>query len=300
MTSSASSPQVSPARQGLLGAWLEGCNAAVTGGLDLLDANLARWPRPLDVPRWLSVASDRRPPQWATPHSIVFETPIARLRDFSVSPVPRGLVATLVLPPQAGHDSCIVDFSPEQSQMGAIREAGLRRAFTLDWVGAGPETADAGVDDYLSVIDRAVIHCGGRVNLIGDCQGGWLATIYAALNPERVNTLTIAGAPNRLPSRGADHRRRAQRAGAGRRPGLLRGAGPVRRRGAARQGHAVGLSVDRAPGRRSHVSSSCSPTSTIPGTSTAIGSSRIGSSTPRTSRGRSTCGSCAICSPATS
>ena len=33
------------------------------------------------------------------------------------------------------------------------------------------------------------------MNLIGDCQGGWLATIYAALRPERVNTLTIAGAP---------------------------------------------------------------------------------------------------------
>ena len=33
------------------------------------------------------------------------------------------------------------------------------------------------------------------MNLIGDCQGGWLATIYAALYPERVNTLTIAGAP---------------------------------------------------------------------------------------------------------
>jgi poly(3-hydroxyalkanoate) synthetase len=33
------------------------------------------------------------------------------------------------------------------------------------------------------------------VNLIGDCQGGWLAAIYAALYPERVNTLTLAGAP---------------------------------------------------------------------------------------------------------
>jgi poly(3-hydroxyalkanoate) synthetase len=33
------------------------------------------------------------------------------------------------------------------------------------------------------------------VNLIGDCQGGWLATMYTALRPERVNTLTIAGAP---------------------------------------------------------------------------------------------------------
>ncbi len=30
---------------------------------------------------------------------------------------------------------------------------------------------------------------------MGDCQGGWLAAIYAALHPERVHTLTLAGAP---------------------------------------------------------------------------------------------------------
>ena len=33
------------------------------------------------------------------------------------------------------------------------------------------------------------------MNLIGDCQGGWLSVIYAALRPESVHTLTIAGAP---------------------------------------------------------------------------------------------------------
>jgi poly(3-hydroxyalkanoate) synthetase len=119
---------------------------------------------------------------------------VARLRDFS-PPRPADVVPTLVLPPQAGHDSCIVDFSPEQSQMRTILAAGLERAFTLDWVGATPDTKDSGIDDYLEVIDRAVDHAGGSVNLIGDCQGGWLATIYAALRPTRVNTLTIAGAP---------------------------------------------------------------------------------------------------------
>lgn len=203
MTSSTQSPPDagaidSPANGGLLGAWLEACGAAATGGAALLDASMRRFPLPLDVPRWLTVMNDRRAPQWATPHSIVFEAPVARLRDFSVSGARRGLVPTLVLPPQAGHDSCIVDFSPEQSQMGAIREAGLKRAFTLDWKGATPETASASIDDYLDVIDRAVDECAGpsgRVNLIGDCQGGWLATIYAALTPERINTLTIAGAP---------------------------------------------------------------------------------------------------------
>jgi poly(3-hydroxybutyrate) depolymerase len=148
-----------------------------------------------DIPRWLDVATTRRRPGWATPHEVVFEAPLARLREYSAGAAPRGLVPTLVLPPQAGHDSCIVDYSPEQSQMRAILDAGLTRAFSLDWVGATRETADASIDDYLDVIDSAVDQCGGRVNLVGDCQGGWLATIYAALNPERVNTLTLAGAP---------------------------------------------------------------------------------------------------------
>ena len=41
----------------------------------------------------------------------------------------------------------------------------------------------------------AVQTIGGRVNLVGDCQGGWLAVIYAALHPDQVNTITIGGAP---------------------------------------------------------------------------------------------------------
>jgi poly(3-hydroxyalkanoate) synthetase len=79
--------------------------------------------------------------------------------------------------------------------MGAILEAGLERALALDWVGATPATAEASIEQYLEVVDEAVDRCGGTVNLIGDCQGGWLAAIYSALRPERINTLTLAGAP---------------------------------------------------------------------------------------------------------
>ncbi len=144
--------------------------------------------------RWWGAMGARRRPQWSSANEVVFEAPVARLRDFSAAR--RSHVApTLVLPPQAGHDSCIVDYSAAQSQMRTILAAGLERAYTLDWIGATARTKDAGIDDYLDVIDRAVDHTGGPVNLIGDCQGGWLATIYAALRPERVNTLTIAGAP---------------------------------------------------------------------------------------------------------
>jgi poly(3-hydroxybutyrate) depolymerase len=178
----------------LSGRWLDAWGAlaheSALGWLELAE----RGPRPLAPLRWWRLVGERRPPRWASEHRVVLETPLARLRDFS----PPGAAQTLpvlVLPPQAGHDSCIVDYSAEQSQMRTIVAAGLQRAFTLDWVGATAATAGASIDDYLEVIDQAVARAGGRVNLIGDCQGGWLATIYAALEPERVNTLTIAGAP---------------------------------------------------------------------------------------------------------
>jgi poly(3-hydroxybutyrate) depolymerase len=183
--------------QGLLDSWLQGWTAAVDGFAGLTDCAVAALTgdrEPLDVPRWLTTTYKRGAPSWTTPHEIVFEAPIARLRGFSTTRS-RKLVPTLVLPPQAGHDSCIVDYSADQSQMRTIIDCGLTRALSLDWVGATRETADASVSDYLDVVDRAVDQCGGRVNLIGDCQGGWLAAIYAALAPERVNTLTLAGAP---------------------------------------------------------------------------------------------------------
>ena len=181
-------------RSALLDSWTQAWADAFGELAACATAAVAAGPLGLDYARWLRVSTHRRAPRWASPHEIVFEAPVARLRDFSRSGA-GPLVPTLVLPPQAGHDSCIVDFSAEQSQMRTVLDAGLERALSLDWIGATPRTADATIEDYLDVIDRAVDHCGGRVNLIGDCQGGWLATIYAALAPERVNTLTLAGAP---------------------------------------------------------------------------------------------------------
>jgi pimeloyl-ACP methyl ester carboxylesterase len=36
---------------------------------------------------------------------------------------------------------------------------------------------------------------GGRVNLIGLCQGGWVAAMIAARFPQKVNSLVLAGSP---------------------------------------------------------------------------------------------------------
>jgi poly(3-hydroxybutyrate) depolymerase len=147
-----------------------------------------------DLARWNRVATDRRPPRWHSPNAVIAETPLTVLRDFTDGATD-AVVPTLVLPPQAGHHSSIVDFSPRQSQMRTIREAGLTRAYGLEWKGATAETRDAGIEDVLADVEAAVERIGGPVNLVGDCQGGWLAAIYAALHPAAVHTLTVAGAP---------------------------------------------------------------------------------------------------------
>ncbi len=178
---------------------LESWRATVGTTLDYWGGAIARGATPLDVAgdvtRWWDVTTTRRDPAWATPNRVVLSSPVAALRDFSDADVATDVVATLVFPPQAGHHSCIVDYSAEQSQIKVIREAGLRRVWSLDWIGATPATKDASIEDYLAFVERAIAHIGGPVNLVGDCQGGWLAAIYAALHPEQVNTLTLAGAP---------------------------------------------------------------------------------------------------------
>src|SRR3954451_18422445 len=195
-----SCPPTYPSNLGpqLMESGIETALAAAEGTVDYWTAALSRAAKPFDVladaSRWWGAMSDRREPEWGSPNEIVLDCPVAALRDFSQGSR-KQVVPTLVLPPQAGHSSSIVDFSAEQSQMQVIRAAGLERVFSLEWIGATQATKHYEVDDYLAFVERSIEHIGGPVNLIGDCQGGWLATIYAALHPEHVHTLTLAGAP---------------------------------------------------------------------------------------------------------
>ncbi|MDN5856875.1 MAG: DUF3141 domain-containing protein, partial [Actinomycetia bacterium] len=139
---------------------------------------------------------DRREPRWHRASTITLSTPFAHLRDFTApADVDDDVVPTLVLPPQAGHSSHVIDFSPRQSQLAVLAAAGLTKLHALEWRPATTATWDVSITDYLDLIDRSIRRLGGRANLVGDCQGGWLAAIYAALHPDRGHTLTLAGAP---------------------------------------------------------------------------------------------------------
>jgi polyhydroxyalkanoate depolymerase len=154
----------------------------------------AKWAMmPYDTTAWWLAMLNRKPPAWATPNTVVLDTPIARLRDFSTD---SGVTPTLIFPPMAGHASTIVDY-PGQSQVQLVLDHGLTNVHVIDWLGATRETRNTTIQDRLQFVSEAVTRIAGdgKVNIIGNCQGGWESAIYAALHPQRVNSLTVAGAP---------------------------------------------------------------------------------------------------------
>lgn len=133
-------------------------------------------------------------PEWATENKIVYDLHTFTLRDFSTSPAANE-IPTLVLPPYAGHTSVIADFHQGQSLIATLLQNGLTRVFATEWRSATDEMKDYDIDNYLAELHVAIGDLGGRVNLIGLCQGGWMASLYAARFPIQVTSLVCAGSP---------------------------------------------------------------------------------------------------------
>jgi poly(3-hydroxybutyrate) depolymerase len=133
-----------------------------------------------------------REPAFTTPNTIALDLKSVRLRDFSLT---QAGTPTLICAPFALHGAAVADLAPGHSLVAALRAAGLRRLFLADWRTAQPDMRFRGIDDYLADLNILVDHIGTRVDLIGLCQGGWLALLYAARFPGKVRKLVIAGAP---------------------------------------------------------------------------------------------------------
>ncbi|MGJ3507201.1 alpha/beta fold hydrolase [Enemella sp. A6] len=146
-----------------------------------------------DTGNFWSSMFDPTPPTFAHPHEVVREWPIARLLDFGADEPDR--LPTLVLPPRSGMTSSGVDLSESAGLIGTLLASGHHRTHSLEWFPATGETASVGIIEHVEVVREAITELGGRVHLVGFSQGGWLAAIIAALDPDSVATLTLGAAP---------------------------------------------------------------------------------------------------------
>lgn len=143
----------------------------------------------------LSVSDDHRKqvPSFATLNRARLDLPTMVLRDLE------GLDAlparALIVAPFALHDATIADFATGHSIAEVLSEGGTRPVAVTHWKSASPEMSYQCIDHYLADLNVAVDDLGGRLALIGLCQGGWLAAAYAARFPEKVSSLVLAGAP---------------------------------------------------------------------------------------------------------
>jgi poly(3-hydroxybutyrate) depolymerase len=132
-------------------------------------------------------------PALATPNRTLLDLRTMVLRDYS-APGAKGL-PTIVDAPYAGHTAMIADYHKGQSLVETLMANGVGRVLLTDWKSATPDMKDLEIDQYLAEINVCVDDLGGRVNLVGLCQGGWMAAMYAARFPAKVASLVLAGSP---------------------------------------------------------------------------------------------------------
>ncbi|TAN07631.1 MAG: alpha/beta fold hydrolase [Rhodanobacteraceae bacterium] len=132
-------------------------------------------------------------PRLATAHRVRLKLRTLDLCDYS-APHDRA-VPTLVDAPYAGHTSMIADYHEGQSLMQTLGRHHAGPLFLTDWHSATLDMKDLEVDQYLAELLACIDDLGGRVNLVGLCQGGWMTAMLAARYPDKVASLVLAGAP---------------------------------------------------------------------------------------------------------
>lgn len=151
-----------------------------------------------EMARLLSPSPTDSPPaprlDWCSPNRVRLELPTMKLRDFSAVE-PAQDVPVVVCAPFALHCATIADLAPGHSLMETLSHHGCGRLFLTDWHSATADMRLLTIDGYIAELNVAVDEIGSPVDLVGLCQGGWMALVYAARFPGKVRKLVLAGAP---------------------------------------------------------------------------------------------------------
>ncbi len=133
------------------------------------------------------------PPEWATANRILLDLDTMRVRDFS--PADSKSLPVVIDAPYAGHSATIADYDHGQSLVETLQRGRIDRVLVTDWKAATADMKNFDIDKYVAEINVLVDDLGGRVSLVGLCQGGWMSALYAARFPHKVAALVLAGAP---------------------------------------------------------------------------------------------------------
>ena len=144
------------------------------------------------------LATAPRPPVGQTPHTIVHTHDKLVVRFYA--PSAGGPRTPVVVIPSLINKAWICDLEPDRSLVAALAAAG-HPTYLVDWGVPGPEDASEDVRYVLiellhRAVDRIARHAGApTVHVLGYCMGGTLASMYAALRPQRVASLVALAAP---------------------------------------------------------------------------------------------------------
>ncbi|MFO0903374.1 MAG: class III poly(R)-hydroxyalkanoic acid synthase subunit PhaC [Pirellulales bacterium] len=155
------------------------------------------WDRMLAAPR--AAEHSMRTQVSPTPHDVVYEKDELKLYHYQRESPAKVREPVLVCYALVNRPY-ILDLQPKRSVIRRLLEAGLD-VYLIDW--GVPSAADRtmGLHDYIDgslrrVVDvvrqRASVE---RLNLLGYCMGGTMSTIFTAVHPEAVRTLSLMAAP---------------------------------------------------------------------------------------------------------
>jgi poly(3-hydroxyalkanoate) synthetase len=130
-------------------------------------------------------------PALATANRVRLDLRTMLLRDYGTP----GGIPVLVDAPYAGHTAMIADYQKGQSLIETLLANGVGHVALTDWKSATDDMKDLDIDNYLAELNVAIDDLGGRVKLVGLCQGGWMSAMAAARFPKKVDALVLAGAP---------------------------------------------------------------------------------------------------------
>lgn len=178
----------------------------------LIEASLEATRRTLEIMD-LRTAPFAAPPlaaaelwRWTTPNTVTTELVTMRVREFRRAGRTvrnRADQAVVVVAPYALHAASTADFAQGHSVIEALLNGGVRHLVLTEWRSAGQQMRELSFDSYLAELNTVVDDIGSPAALVGLCQGGLLAAIYAARFPEKVSRLALAGAPLDLDADGS-------------------------------------------------------------------------------------------------